>query len=118
MLTLTTADALIRAADSLTEAIDQTNPKPGMTSDAIDQLISIFKAQAEKEKDAVTAQRVAKERAQAERVRNEEAVTTAPMEEVRFEIDKYPNVDLGNMSRNRVITKEEDKSQLTPAANT
>ena len=60
MPTLTTADALIQAADSLTEAIDRVNPKPGMTRDAIDQLISIFKAQAEKEKDAVTAQRVAK----------------------------------------------------------
>ena len=63
MPTLTTADALIRAADSLTEAIDRADPKPGMTRDAIDQLISIFKAQAEKEKDTVTIQRVTKERA-------------------------------------------------------
>ena len=70
MPTLTTADALIQATDSLTETIDRTMPKPGMTRDTIDQLINIFKAQAEKEKDAVTAQRVAKEKAQAERVRN------------------------------------------------
>ena len=33
---LTTADALIWAADSLTAAINRTNPKPGMTRDAID----------------------------------------------------------------------------------
>jgi len=117
MPTLTTADALIQAADSLTEAIDRANPKPGMTRDAIDPLISIFKAQAEKEKDAVTAQRVAKDRTQAERVRNEEAATMAPTEDVRFKVDKYPNVDQGNMSQNRVITQEEDNSQSTPAAN-
>ena len=89
MPTLTTVDALIWEADSLEEAIDRKNPAPGMTRDAIDQLISIFKAQAEKEKDAVTAQRVAKEREQAERVRNEEAATMAPTEEVRFEVDKW-----------------------------
>ena len=44
MPSLTTANALIRAADSLTQAIDRANPKTGMTRDAIDQLISIFKA--------------------------------------------------------------------------
>ena len=101
MPTLTTTDALLRAADSLTEAIDRTNLKPGMTQDVIDQLISIFKAQAEKEKDAVTAQRVTKERAQAERVRNDRAATPAPTEDVRFEVDKNTNVDLRNMSQNR-----------------
>ena len=84
----------------------------------IDQLISIFKAQAEEEKDAVTAQRVAKERAQSERVRNEETTTLMPTEEVRFEIDKYPAIDIGNMNRSKVISQEEDDVQSTPAANT
>ena len=60
MLTLTTAVALIWETDSLTEAIDRINPVPGMTQDAIDQLIRIFKAKVEKEKYAVTAQKVAK----------------------------------------------------------
>ena len=118
MPTLTTADALIRAADSLTAAIDRTNPKPGMTRDDIDQLINIFKAQAEKEKDTVTAQRVAKERAQAERVRNEQTSTTTPTEEMWFEIDTYPAIDIGNMSRSKVISQEEDNVKSTPAANT
>ena len=118
MPTLTTADALIRAADSLTAAIDRTNPKSGMTRDAIDQLINIFKAQAEKEKDTVMAQRVAKEKAQAERVRNEETAKPTPTNEVRFEIDKYPAIDIGNMSRSKVISQEEDNVQSTPAANT
>ncbi len=79
-----------------------------MTRDAIDQLINIFKAQAEKEKDTVTAQRVAKEKAQAERVRNEETAKPMPTDEIRFEIDKYPEIDIGNMSRSKVISQEED----------
>jgi len=72
--------------------------------------------QAEKGKNAVTAQRVAKEEAQAERVRNERAATPAPTEEVRFEVEKYPDVDIGNISRNRVITQEEHDAHLAPAA--
>jgi hypothetical protein len=68
MPTLTPSDALIRAADKLTNAIAGIIPPPNITTDAIDQLINIFKLQAKKEKDAATAQRVLKEHAQAERV--------------------------------------------------
>jgi hypothetical protein len=68
MPTLTPSNALIRAADILTNAIAGIIPPPNITIDAIDQLINTFKLQAEKEKDAATAQRVLKERAQAERV--------------------------------------------------
>ena len=89
-----------------------------MTKDAIDQLISMFKTQAEKEKDPVMAQRVAREKAQAERVCNEKAAIPTPVEEVRFEVDKYLAIDLGNMSRFGVITQEDDDVQATPAANT
>ena len=89
-----------------------------MTRDAIGQLISIFKAQAEKEKDPVIAQRVAREKAQAERVRNEKAAMPTPVEEVRFKVDKYPAIDLGNMNRFGVITQEDGNKQATPAANT
>ena len=42
-----------------------------MTTDAIDQLITIFKSQAKKAKDAATAQRLLKGRAQAQRVLTE-----------------------------------------------
>ena len=61
---------------------------------------------------------MAKEQAQAERVRNEETATPTPTEEVRFEIDKYPAIDIGNMSRSKVISQEDDDVQSTPAANT
>ena len=68
MPTITPADGLIRAADSLTNAIAGIVPTQNMTTDGIEQLINIFKLQAEKAKDAATAQRVLKERAQAQRV--------------------------------------------------
>jgi hypothetical protein len=68
MPTPTPSNALIRAADNLTDAIARIIPSPNITTDAIDQLINIFKLQAEKDKDAATAKRVLKEHAQAERV--------------------------------------------------
>ena len=58
MPTIMPADTLIRAADSLTKAIAGIVPPPNMTTDAIEQLINIFKSQAKKAKDAATAQRV------------------------------------------------------------
>jgi hypothetical protein len=61
---------------------------------------------------------VAKERAQAERVRNEKAAVPTSEVEVRFEVDKYPSIDMENMSRIGVITQDKDNVQSTPAANT
>jgi len=71
MPTIMPADALIRAADNLTDAITGIVPPPNMTTDAINQLITIFKSHAEKAKDAATAQRVLQGRAQAQRVLTE-----------------------------------------------
>jgi hypothetical protein len=68
MPALTPADALIQAADNLTSAIAGIVPPPNMTTDTIDQLMHIFKQQAETAKNDATVQRVLKERAQAERV--------------------------------------------------
>ncbi len=68
MPTLTPSDALILAANNLTNAVAGIIPPPNITTDAIDRLIKIFKLQAKKEKDMATAQRVWKERAQVERV--------------------------------------------------
>ena len=67
-----TANALICAADSLTDAIAGLVPTPTCTQDAVDQLMVIFKQQARAAKDAATAQRVLRERTQAERVIKEE----------------------------------------------
>ncbi len=82
MPTITPADALIRAADYLTDAIAGLVPTPTCTMDAVDQLMIIFKQQACKANDAATAQRVLRERAQAERVIEEErqeSVTSPPI---------------------------------------
>jgi hypothetical protein len=81
MPTLTPSDALICAANNLTNAVTGVIPPPNITTDAIDQLINIFKLQAKKDKDVATAQRVLKERAQAERVGTEtkdHSLSTAP----------------------------------------
>ncbi len=68
MPTLTPSDALICAADNLTDAIAGIIPPPNITTNTVDQLIKIFKLQAEKDKDVATAKRVLKEHAQAEKV--------------------------------------------------
>jgi hypothetical protein len=109
MLTLTPSDALIRAADNLTNAIAGIIPPPNITTDAIDQLINIFKLQAEKEEDAATAQRVLKERAQAEKVGTKTkdhspstaptakpttTTITSPMSFPPLEVE-YPDLDTG-----------------------
>jgi hypothetical protein len=66
MPTITSAGALIRAADSLTVAIGGLIPTPTCTMDAVDQLVVIFKLQARAANNAVTAQRVLR-RTQAEK---------------------------------------------------
>ncbi len=72
MPSITLADALIRAADYLTDAISGLIPTSTVTADAVDQLMEIFKQQARVTRDAATAQRVLREQAQAERVIEEE----------------------------------------------
>ena len=69
---ITQDDALIRAADSLTDAIAGLVPTSTCTLDAVDQLMIIFKQQEREANDAATAQRMLRERAQAERVIEEE----------------------------------------------
>ena len=119
MPTITPADALIRAADDLTEALAGVVPPPNMTRDAVDQLMTIFKQQAEKAKDDATTQRVLKERARAERVHNEEATqptssSTIPPLEVT-----YPAIDVGSLRGTPIISQDEDDIDTsTPAANT
>jgi hypothetical protein len=54
MPTLTPTDALIRAAGNLTSAIAGVVPPPNMTTDAINQLMHIFKHQAKTTKNNAT----------------------------------------------------------------
>jgi hypothetical protein len=110
-LILTLADALIQAADNSTSAIAGVVPPkvspPNMTMDAIDQLMHIFKQQAETAKNDATVQRVLKKCNHAERVLtkaephppptttpsaapNADPITTLPDLEI-----EYPNSDMG-----------------------
>jgi hypothetical protein len=57
---LTQANALIRAADQLTDAIKGISAPPNITRNAIDQLIAIFKNEAATDKGSSPPQRVAK----------------------------------------------------------
>jgi hypothetical protein len=122
MPSLTPVDALIQAADNLTTALAGVIPPPSMTTEAIAQLISIFKTQAEKEKDDATVQRVLRERAQAERALTEaiEPTTkpanepTTPQQETRtyppLEIEEHPQVD--------AVTPDDNYNSARPADNT
>ena len=98
MPTITPADALIQAADDLTDALAGVVPPPNMMRDAVDQLLLIFKQQAAKAKDDATAQRVLKkESAQAERVHNKEAnqpASPAPLPPLEV---TYPAMDIGTL---------------------
>jgi len=97
MPTITPADALIRAADALTDALTGVVPPPNMTRDAVDQLMTIFKQQAEKAKDDATTQQVLKERARAERVHNEEATQPASSSTIPPLEVTYPAIDAGSL---------------------
>ncbi len=125
MPSLTPLNALIRAADNLTTAIAGVIPPPNMTTDAIKQLIKIFKTQAQKEKDKATLQKVLRENAQAERVLNKNmAPSTRPTDKSLarptspqatlfppLKIEEYPDVDLCTL-RGTPISNPDDDSNL------
>jgi hypothetical protein len=128
MPTITPSDALICAANNLTDAIAGIIPPPNITTDAIDQLIYIFKLQAKKSKDAVTTKRVLKDRAQGERVCNEikdqsptskptATTVTTPMSFPPLEVE-YPDLDTGMLRGTPIISQDDRGNNLTPAANT
>ena len=64
------ADALIKAADNLVDTINGIMPKNKVTSDAVEQIMEIYKIQAEKAKYKARTQRVIRlwEQVQAQRV--------------------------------------------------
>jgi hypothetical protein len=117
--TITAPDALIRAADDLTNAIAGVVPPPNMTQEAVEQLMVIFKQQAEKAKDDATTQRVLKERAQAERVHNKSRPSmTYHSPHMPVEVP-YPNAEFGHVPETPVILQDEDNTRRAyPAANT
>ncbi len=132
MPTLTPSHALIRATNNLTNAIAGIIPPPNITTDAIDQLINIFKLQAEKEKDVATAQMVLKEHAQAERVGTKTkdhsprtapaakpttTIVNTPMSFPSLEVE-YPDLNTGMLRETPMMSQDKMGNNLSPAANT
>ena len=114
MPTVTPADAPIRAADYLTDAISGLLPTHTVTADAVDQLMEIYKQQVRDSINAATAQRVLRERTQAERVRNEQArsVTAFPP----FELEESSPTDPSPSTIPQIT--QDNNYDSTPAANT
>jgi hypothetical protein len=132
MPTLSPSDTLICAADNLTDTIAGIIPPPNITTNAIDQIINLFKLQAKKDKDLATAQRVLKEQAQAERVctkTKEQSLSTAltakpttitvttPMSFPLLKVE-YLNLNTGRLQGTPMISQDEMGNNLSPAANT
>jgi hypothetical protein len=105
---------------------------PNITTDAIDQLINIFKLQAEKKKDTATAQRVLKEGAQAVRVGTETkdhspstaptakstiTTITTPMSLPPLKVE-YPDLKTGMLRETPMTSQDEMGNNSSPAANT
>ncbi len=87
-----------------------------MTREAVEQLMVIFKQQAEKAMDNPTTQRVLKERAQAERVHNESMSNHSPHMPVEV---PYPDAEFGHVPETPVILQDEDDIiRAYPVANT
>jgi hypothetical protein len=126
MPTITLADALIRAADCLTAAITGLVPTPTCTQDAVDQLMVIFKQQARAAKDAATAQRVLRERTQAEWVIKEECQAHVAQETTQaqvtalptFEIEEPNDITESPQGIPQITQDEYDKYITPPSAHT
>ena len=135
MPSVTPADALIKAADNLVDTINGIMPKTSVTSDAVEQLMEIFKIQAEKATCEARTQRVLREHAQAQRVKEQQQAadqeaspltTPTPFPPSRsaqtgfpdLEVERYPNMDIGNLRGTPVISQDEEVDTDHPAANT
>jgi hypothetical protein len=116
MPTLTLADALIKAADNLVDAISGHLPKNGVSANAVKQLMEIYKIQADQATCAARAQRVLREQALTQRVTKEQqavepiqanhqhTATTFPS----FEVEENQANDPPAMSGLLVISQDQD----------
>ena len=125
MPSFTPADALITAADNLVDTINGIIPKHTVTSDAVEQLMEIFKMQAEKATCEARTQRVLREQAQAQRVKEQQLAaeqqaspSTTSTSFPELEVNLYPNTDIGLLRGTPIISQDEDDDTSHPASNT
>ncbi len=96
-----------------------------VTSDAVEQLLEIYKIQAEKATCEARTQRVLREQAQAQRVKEQQLVAeqqasplTTPTSFPDLEVDLYPDMDIGLLRGTPIISQDKDNDTSHPAANT
>ena len=125
MPSVTPADALIKAADNLVDTINGIIPKHSVTSDAVTQLMEIYKIAAEKATCEARTQRVLREQAQAQRVKEQQLVAAQQASPLNtptvfpyLEVDLYPDTDIGVEQGTPIISQDEDDDTSHPAANT
>jgi hypothetical protein len=125
MPNFTPTDALIKAADNLVDTINGIMPKNSVTLDAVEQLMEIYKIQAEKATCEVQAQRVLQEQAQAQRAKEQQLAAeqqaspqNSPMSFPDFEVDTYPDMDIGTLQGTPIISQDNKEDISHPAANT
>jgi hypothetical protein len=94
--TITTSDALLKAADDLSNAVKGVIPQKGATMEALEQLVNIFKKQAREKEDSATRQKVHKENALTQRVQMEEAQAALEIEEQSMDTPpEHPTINNG-----------------------
>ena len=125
MPSFTPADALIKAADNLVDTINGFMLKNKVTSDAVEQLMEIYKIQAEKATCKARSQRVLQEQAQGQRVEEQQLVVeqqasplNTPTSIHEFEVDPYPNINIGSLRGTPVISQDDEEDTSHPAVNT
>ena len=125
MPSFTPADALFQAADNLVDTINGSMPKSNVLSDAVEQLMEIYKIQAEKATCEARTQRVLREQAQAQRVEEQQLAAdqqasplNTPTSFPEFEVDQYPNIDIGLLRGTPVISQDDEDNTSHPTANT
>jgi hypothetical protein len=123
MPAITPANALIRAADYLTDAIVGLFPAPTATQDAVNQLMVIFKQQARAANDAATTQRVLRERAQAQRVIDKKCQATTAQEPAQAQVTEHPTFKIKEPNDTTIAPQgipqiTQDEYDSPPSANT
>jgi hypothetical protein len=130
MPSTTLEDALIKAVDNLEDTITGNLPRNTTTAYAVEQLMDIFKVQAEKATCEARTARILWEQAQGQRVFNEaQRVMTeeqqrqeiTPTEIPNLEIAEIPNYN-NNKNRGAPMISQEDNNNgdyvRPPVANT
>ncbi len=119
------ADALIKAADNLVDTISRLIPQNGVTADAVEQLMEIYKIQAKKATCKVRTQKVLCKQAQAQSVEEQQLAAGqkaspqhSPTSLPDIEVNEYPNFDLGTLQGTPIISQVNKEDISLPAANT